>query len=216
MEIISKSVTDDFGNLMMDVTIKSDGEILHKVIGVEDYLQMFSKNIENKAHFVEVPRLPETVVSAYMDSERADSFKAIVRYPAEKRAFSFMGQQMLLPFPALHARIVVEKGVRKETQLYAIKDLDAKEPILCQYPFGNVNSYGGGCCYGNIVIQNLKDVSYAPSVLDAFLFGETNNDLWGSKRVKNGAGAFFETQGDLIEALKGLDSFPEEWLVEVG
>lgn len=216
MEIISKTLCDECGNLLFDVTIRKDGEVMHKLLDAEDYLQMFRESVDKKKELVRIPRLPATVVGAKVDPERQDTFEALVKYPPERRAFKYMGQHMILPFPALLAKVEVEKGVRKETCLYALgEDWESEEPTLYRYPYGNVGNVGH-CCYGNIVCDGIRDVTLAPSVLDMFLYGETNNDLWGSDKVKGAKEKGISSQSDLIETVRDMETYPVDWLVKSG
>ena len=209
VEIVSKTYVDEIGNLFFDVSMKNGDMLIEKRLSVEDYLGLFEEYTTEQEEFRELPRLPEEILKARVSNMDESTFNAVVEYPAGKRAFSYMGEHMLLAFPAIISFIKVEKGVRTDTHVFCIKqeDIGKEKPILYYYPFGNVSS-DGSCCYGNISVSGVKDVCAAPSVLDQFLLGETNNDLWGSKFTNSGA----KTQGELIEKLRKMEDFPEEWL----
>lgn len=209
MNIISKTYFDQLGNLFFDVAVHENGTIVEKRIPAEDYLALFKDSLRSEEKFIKIPKLPENIMAAQVSSMREDTFQAVVLYKAERRAFCFMGQHYLIPMPALIAQIHVEKGVRKKTCLFALTTDEPKQDTpLMYYPFGNVSD-SGLCCYGNIVVKEMNNVLYAPAVLDAFLYGDTNGDHWHEKKVKKGT-----SQGDLVELLAKRKTFPTKWLVE--
>jgi len=210
-EIQSKSYVDALGDLFFDVTFKEeDGTVMEKRLSVEQYVSLFSNNCFKKETFYVLPKLQREVLACRISSDRMDSFDAVVCFKAQKRPFSYFGQHYLLPFPTLISLISVRKGVRVDTKLFALKtDEPLEETPLMEYPFGNVNS-GGGCCFGNIVVENLKGPEDALAVLDAFLCGDTNGDLYHLQNTKE------LKQGELIERLQKEELFPNELLKEEG
>lgn len=211
VEIISKTHFDSLGNLFFDVSVRDGDTVTEKRLGAEEYLALFKNSFRDKETFTRIPRLPESVLAAYVSSRNEETFQAVVLFKAQKRPFLFVGQHYLLPFPALIARIVVKDGVRREMQLYALAtDEPTEDTPLMNYPFGNVNSTGG-CCFGNIVVKDLKDATMAPKVLETFLCGETNNDYWDCWKAKG-----MKYQGDLVEFLSREETFPANLLVSAG
>lgn len=211
VSIISKTHFDSLGNLFFDVSVRDGDTVTEKRLGAEEYLALFKNSLRNQETFTRIPRLPESVPAAYVSSRGGDTFRAVVLFKAQKRPFLFLNQHYLLPFPALIARIVVIDGVKREMQLYALAtDEPTEDTPLMNYPFGNVNSTGS-CCFGNIVVKALKDVTMAPKVLETFLCGETNNDYWDCWKAKG-----MKYQGDLVEFLSEKETFPVNLLVSAG
>lgn len=203
ISIISKSYVDKLGNLFFDVSYHDGDTVMEKRVPIVEYLQMFQDSLEIKENYMTIPRLPDSVLTARVSTSRADTFDAVVFFKSGKRAFSFMEQHYYIPFPALISQISVVKGVRKITKMYALKtDEPVKDTPLMQYPFGNVDNQGF-CCYGNIAVQNIRDLSCAPEVITAFLDGATNNDYWSTNKLQKKI-----SQGDLIEMLVKKKTFP--------
>jgi hypothetical protein len=201
MKITSETFVDDWNLLSFDVRIEAeDGTVTEKRLSAADYLDMFQSGVKQVKTFVEVPRLPEEVVWAATADEQ-DTFKAVIVLPEAKRPVFFCNEIIdNIPFPKLCFYVRVEGGVRKETSLFAVN----KKGLLCHYPFGNVYD-SGDCCFGNIIVQDVRNAAEALKVADAFLTGETNDHLW------NPIGKF-ELQGDFYEALQGKKAFPERYL----
>lgn len=207
-EMSSKSFTDEHGELYFDVSLKKEnGTVVEKRLSVSQYIDLFMQNSVEKETFVVVPQIPKEVIACRLSNNSESSFDAVVLYPAAHRAFAYYGQHFLLPFPALIAKISVRKGVRTQTSLYALStDKPTDETPLMRYPFGNVNSRGN-CCYGNIEVKDVESVAHATDVLDAFLFGETDNDYYEEQNAQG------LKQGELIEMLRNLKKFPAKLLI---
>lgn len=208
--IKSVSYVDSRGKLFMDVIYNAGDRVIEKRIGIEDYISLFTENVvqREKEKFIAVPQIPEEVKKICISSKRENTFKAVVLYPEKKRPFSFEGIPMVIPYPALLAYIYVKDGCSRELRIFALKtDAPGQEEILMEYPFGNCRS-SGETCMGNILVEGIKDGSEALRVLDAFLMGTTNNDLYHSQ---NTAGL---SQGALIELIKKKNKFPKKLLVK--
>jgi len=211
---------DNIQNIFVDLTYEEyeDGDEDKKVVvtktgvSLDAFRQLLEANTKEKEEFREFPKLPKEIAYSRVSNIKENSFDAIVIYPAEKRAFKYMGEQMLIPFPTVVAYIEVRDGVRRKTTLRCMKKKDIGKPdaSLFYYPFGNVGT-DGQCCYGNIVVDGLKDVTSAPNVLDMFLFGETNNDLWNQDHTKAKA----KSHGEFVEMIRKEDKFPEKWLAPI-
>lgn len=208
MKISSRTFVDEWGMLCFDVEVEEeDGSIMAKRLSVDDYLCLFQESVQKKKSYVAVPRLPKEVVWAAMTDE-PDTFKAVILLPEASRPVFYCGQIIeSVPFPALCAFVEVEGGRRMNTKLFAIKTME-KNAELFRYPFGNV-SQDGRCCFGNIVVDKLRDAGESLRVTEAFLTGETNNDLWES--IGN-----YSSQGNLFEDLHGKKRFPKNLLKKVG
>lgn len=207
--IDAKSYVDQLGNLFFDVSYTEGDVLIQKRLPVEEYLSLFRTNCKNEETFVSIGKVPESVIHSEISTVRNDTFHAVVFLKAHKRAFSYYGKHFYIPFPAMIAVISVRGGVRQHTYLYALgTDEPTPDTPLMHYPFANVGS-GGHCCYGNIVRNNVKDVTDAPAILEDFLCGDTNDDYYSSSE-RNSENL---TQIQVIEAIQNMDSFPVSYLV---
>ena len=219
MKIKSESYIDDVGNFFMDVTLMKGDEVQYKRIPIQEYLEMFQKNMKREERMMVLPSLPESVIWAEVSVDDPQTFNAVVYYPAETRIFEYESMRggsshlMELPYPAMIARVEVSKGVRVNTYLAALKESvePTKDTGLYHFPFGNV--YGDmHCCYGNVQVTGIKDVTEAPIVLNKYLSARTNEDLWGQAKRFEGV----VSQNQMIDLLLKCKEFPVERLVSTG
>lgn len=210
-QIKTTSYVSESGDLFFDVTyLSEDGTVMEKRVPVEVFAQMLLGNLVEKETFVTVPHLPEEVKACRISTMGSNSFDAIVVYKAQKRAMSFYGQHYYLPYPALVGVVSVRNGIKRGCEIYALPTDDpVEETPLMQYPFGNVRR-DGSTCYGNILVNDIKGVSDAHKVLDAFLCGDTNDDLYHNQNTEH------LSQGKLIEKLLKKETYPVELLCSVG
>lgn len=211
-EIVSKSHVDQLANLFMDVTFKDNKtkEVIEKRMDIETYMQLFKNNVTTPEVMVKVPKLPEEVIACRVSASSEKSFDTVVLCKAQKRAFLYHGMHLYIPFPTLIAQISVREGHKRDMHLYALAtDEPTDDTPLMQYPFGNVHG-DGGTCFGNILVEGVSGVAESMKVLDAFLCGETNGDLY------RGQNSGKMTQGALVELLQTKEVFPVELLVSCG
>lgn len=208
--ISSQTFTDELGYLYFDVKVKrTDGSEEEKRLSLEDYLILFQEGTKKTTDYREVVKLPKEVSWA-AQGENRDDFKAVVMLPEKVRPVFYMGQIIPdVPFPALCAYVEAKNGERARTRLFAVKEL-GMDAELFRYPFGNVSSIDGNCCFGNIHVTGLRDAGDALKILNAFLEGETNGDLFGG----NVAG--YLNQADIYEDLRGKKKFPKRLLIGTG
>ena len=209
--VSSQTFFDEVGAMYFDTRIEREDEtVVEKRLSAEDYFDMFQSSVKKGADYREVVRMPKEVVWA-AQAQEADTFKAVVVLPAKVRSVFFCGQILQVPYPALAAYVSVVDGVRRDTRMFALCG-EGPDAELCAYPFGNVHSGDGGCCFGNIVVSGIKNAAEATKVTDAFLDGEVNGDLWGFTEAMGEKG--IKSQADLYEFLKGLKEFPMELLAK--
>lgn len=208
--ISSQTFIDETRALYFDVKVTTDdGACVEKRISLEEYLDLWQEGTKKVEEYREVVRLPEEVVWC-AQGENRDDFKAVIMLPEKVRPVFYVGQIVPnVPFPALCAYVEVRKGERIGTRLYAVKE-KGEDAELFRYPYGNVSSHDGSCCFGNIQVTGIRDATEAVKVLDAFLEGETNGDLF------NGNVAKFKTQSEAYESLRGKKKFPKGLLVGTG
>ena len=207
--VSSQAFFDEIGAMYFDTRIEfADKTVVEKRLSAEDYFDLFQSSVKSGVDYREIVKLPKEVVWAAQSQER-DTFRAVVVLPAKVRSVYFCGQILQVPYPALAAYVSVINGVRRDTRMFALCG-EGPDAELCAYPFGNVHSGDGGCCFGNIVVSGIQSAAEATKVTDAFLDGEVNGDLWGYTEARGEKN--IKSQSDLYEYLKGLDRFPEELL----
>ncbi len=208
--ITSKSYVDECNNLFMDVTVSDNGVVMEKRLTIEDYLDLLKSNIVLQKSWLSLKRIPDTMYHLRVCAEEPDTYEAVLVYKATKRQFFFCERQFILPFPALIAKIVVKEEKRRDVYLYALdRDKITDDSPLYNYPFGNVSA-DGKCCYGNIV-ANKTPIHEVEKILDDFLLGETNGDLFYDGKVKK-----YTKQTDLVSSLQKLNVFPQKLLNKNG
>ncbi len=207
--IKAESYVDQLGNLFFDVSYIEDDTVIQKRVPVEEFISLFKTNCKNEDAFISIGKIPESVIHSEISTNRNDTFHAVVFLRSHKRAFSYYGKHFYIPFPAMMSVISVCKGVRQSTYLFALgTDEPTVDTPLMHYPFANVNA-GGHCCFGNIVCENIKDVSGAPAILEDFLCGDTNDDYYSASERNSEK----LSQIEILEAIQKMDSFPISYLV---
>lgn len=209
-QFTATAVTDEYGKLYFDVSYNDpSGSIIEKRLSSEDFTDLIEGSVRKQEVFRVIPRLPEEVVWAAIGSA-PDTFQAILVVPESVRPVYYMGQILEnIPFPRLCMHVQVTAGHRMDSNLYALDGKAGGNAELLWYPYGNCTASTGRTCFGNIVVDNIKGPEESRKVLEAFLEGATNGDLW------NGFGGF-ESQADLYEAVKGKKKFPIKKLPKLG
>lgn len=211
IQIDASSMVNAAGKLVFRVSVKEGDTLMEKTISAEDFVELLSSSTKEEGTLMPIPKLPAQVVSAKQDVNNASSYDVVIVYPAAKRAFSFVNQHFLLPFPALCCKASVRNGVRKNVKIFSLPtDHPTPDTLLTKYPFGNGGNADGKCCYGNIVVDGLSNIENCCNILDAFLAGKTNGDLYHNN-VKG-----FTSQGKFVEFLMDKEVFPKDLLVATG
>lgn len=210
LSINATSEVNGAGKLVFRVSVKEGDVLKEKTLNVKDFIKLLDMSLE-EGDFVEIPKLPPEIVSAKQDIANPSSYDVVIVYPAAIRPFAIAGEHMMLPFPALCCTAKVRDGKRRDTRMFSLPcDNPTKDTPVTKYPFGNGGSEEGNCCFGNIVIDDIADIRNACNILDAFIFGRTNGDLY------NGNVKGYTSQGEFVSYLRELDSFPTELLVTTG
>ena len=202
------SFIDPRGQLLFDITFRDGDSILEKRIEVEDFMDMLNSARKDSVSLQEVDIYPPEIRRALKG--RDGDFKALMLFPAKMRGISYMGKVFYVPFPTLLMEVSFRNHGRQYANMFA---LDSDNPTVDSkvywYPFGNVGD-SGSICFGNISVE-INGIKDCPKLFDAFINGATNNDLYDRERNKMEYG-----QGQLLDELSKLDTYPVEWLVEKG
>lgn len=214
MELISKLKTDALGGVYMEVSMKNaNGEVICKNLDIEDYTNLLKKNVAvKKEEYIDVPSIPGYIKHLKLGVANPQlNFVAWIVIPGQVRGILFNKIPFIVPFPALLARVTVNDGYHRGTKLYALDSADPKKgDNIYYYPYGNCGQ-NGGCCYGNIKLPKLTGYEEVKEILETWLNGETNNDLYESNRNKENLSQF-----DLYNMVKGKEEYPKELLVKNG
>ena len=192
------------------VTCEEKGITTVKNLTVEETLKLLGKSTyEKDAKFYDPGEKPYGYVRHFA-SDRCDTFKIAVLYPAKKRGIRYFNDTYFVPYPDVLYLYEVRKGYVQTKRCFAIKDKEIKpDTKLYAFPFGNVTGSSGAMCYGNIKLPKLKNMSEIGQVVDLFLAGDVNDDLWHgniSKKLK---------QYELFQLLENKKMFPKNLLVDV-
>lgn len=210
VSIEAKSFIDEDGNLLFDVRFQSGEELIEKRVSVTTFLALFDGNIREQEKFVTFPKLASNVYAAKISSIDKSSFDCLSIYKAEKRAFSFAGEFLRIPFPALLMFTRIRKGARNGIYIFALdSDEVSDQSKIYHYPFANVYS-DGNVCMGNIVSSTISSIKGVDLIFDDFICGVTNDHLY---HMQNKMGL---TQCELVKYIEKMDEYPKELLLENG
>lgn len=192
------------------VTCEEKGITTVKNLTVEETLRLLGKSTyENEVKYYDPGEKPYGYVKHFA-SDRADTFKIALLYPAKKRGVKYFTDTYFVPYPNVLYIYEVRKGYVQTKRCFAVKDKEIKpDTKLYRFPFGNVTGDTGSMCYGNIKFPRLKNMSDIDKVVDLFLSGGVNDDLWHGNISKKWK------QFELFQYLENKKTFPSNLLVEV-
>lgn len=192
------------------VTCEERGLTQVKNLTIEDTLKLLGESqAEGKISFYDPGEKPFGYVKHFA-SDRCDTFKIAVMYPAKRRGIKYYNDTYFVPYPNVLYIYEVRKGYVQTRRCFAVKDKKiTPETKLYRFPFGNVNGDSGNMCYGYIRLPKLKNMSEIDKVVDLFLSGAVNDDLWHGNVSKKWK------QFELFQYLENKKTFPNNLLVEV-
>lgn len=208
MKMRVETAPDRRGKVMFKVQFEyDDGKVSIKTLDYDSFMALMTKSAVEES-YIPIGDIP----SGYVDATfaRYDTFRLILKAPAQKRLMIYSEGHFWIPFPGCLFSINVYHGNLKEISLYSYTDTEITYSTkLYRYPFGNVSA-DGRVCMGNIY---LKDLSFnsADKVVDAFFSGKTNNDYYGDQNIKPKY-----SLSQLIHKLEKKETFPKRWLVKQG
>lgn len=205
-KIKSEIVYDELGNGLFRVTVTNeDKTVIEKTISYPDYMKLLGDNsFEKQTSYISIGSLPKGYVNGKLSISNPASFKVMVFYPGERRAFGYGNYHYFVPFPSLIFIFNCVNGAIRARYCYATctDDLMPDTPLM-MYPFGNVSSTG--CiCMGNIETKPLKSMRDIDDIVERFFMSKTNNDFYSSKNAL--------PQEQLIQKIKNMQLFPVELL----
>lgn len=191
-------------------TTNKKGASSTKVLSHEVYVNMLKNNTiirkEPKRH--RLGSLPYGYVDAIY-GEPGD-YQIAVLYPAKIRGVKYYNNTYRIPNPNTLFIYDVKRGVVCSKLCFAVKDETiTDETILYHYPFGNVGEYGS-MCYGNIKLPDVTNMSAIDELVELFLSGDVNDDLYTTSKTTKNCKQF-----ELYEFLEGKKKFPDKILCPV-
>lgn len=205
-KIKSEIVYDSLGNSLFRVTVTNeDKTVTEKTISYLDYMKLLGDSgFEDRNSYISIGPLPKGYVNAKLNISNPGTFKVMVFYPGEKRAFCYGNYHYFVPFPPLVFTFDCVNGSIRSHHCYATcTDSLTPDTPLMMYPFGNVSDTGS-ICMGNIETKQLTAICDIDGVVESFFMSETNNDYYSSKNTL--------PQEQLIQKIKDLQLFPVELL----
>ena len=138
------------------VTCEEKGITTVKNLTVEETLRLLGKSsYENEVKYYDPGEKPYGYVKHFA-SDRADTFKIALLYPAKKRGVKYFNDTYFVPYPNVLYIYEVRKGYVQTKRCFAVKDKEIKpDTKLYRFPFGNVTGDTGSMCYGNIKFPKL-------------------------------------------------------------
>jgi len=128
-------------------------------------------------------------------------------YPEKGRGIKYFKDAYLVPYPNTLYIYQVSKGVVVSKHCFAVKTTNITDDTeLFRFPFGNVGR-DGGMCYGNIRLPDCTELSAIDEVVELFLSGDVNDDLYGNNNTTKDC-----KQYELLQSLAGKKKFPSRIL----
>ncbi len=203
-------VLDDLKDAFWRVTTTDQrGASMTKVLSHETYVNLLKANTivrkEPKKH--RLGKLPYGYVDCLYGSP--GNYTIAVLYPEKVRGIKYFKDTFRVIHPHMLFIYSIKKGVVQSRRCFAVKDTDITEDtVLYRFPFGNVGEDNGNMCYGGIKLPDCTELSSIDELVQLFLNGEVNDDLYRpSKTTKNCK------QFQLYKYLTGKKKFPYSILI---
>lgn len=194
----------------------SDGSAVQRTVTMADFLRAMCAIEAEQERRIEIGQIPRGFYDGVLVQNKEKSFDVLITVSTHLGVIYLFGVPKQVIFPDLLFLFQVRGGKVSASFCFALKSMDQEEigPMsrLCHYPFGNVYD-NGKICWGNTLLPNLDSMKDTESLIQAFFDAETNNDLYQNRIMEHPE---FKEQSGLLEALKEMDTFPKEWLIETG
>ena len=136
-------------------------------------------------------------------------YEIAVMYPGKVRGVKYYKDTYRVPYPNTLYTYSVLNGVVQSKHCFAvIDDVITPETVLYRFPFGNVGSMGS-MCYGNIHLPDCTELSSIDTLVELFLSGDVNDDLYHPSDTAKNCKQF-----ELYQFLEGKKKFPTKILVK--
>ena len=193
-----------------------DGSTVQKTVTMADFIRAMSTIEAECERCMEIGQIPRGFYDGVLIQNKEQSFDVLITVSAHLGVIYMFGVPKQVVFPDLVFLFQVREGKLSTSFCFALKQ-DASGTIgptsrLCYYPFGNVYD-NGKICWGNTVFPKMTSIKDTEKLIQAFFDAETNNDLYQNRIADHPE---FREQSGLLEALKEMEVFPQEWLIENG
>ena len=194
------------------VTLYNENVAERKTITFDNYVKFLLDHRAEQELF-RLPSLPKGYYAGSLSPSDASTFKCTVVIPAAVNAMSFMGQNYIVPYPALLIKFCVTKGYQNSTVCYALDtDTPTDNSKLYQYPFGNVSTEGK-VCWGSNTLPNLPSLHDVDKLVRIFYNSDSNSDYWGVNHHVKEWSKKDRTLGKFLTYLSKKEIFPKKLLV---
>lgn len=188
----------------------SQGVSTTKVISQETFVNLLKANtiVRKESTKNRLGKMPYGYVDCLYG--KPDEYTIAVCYPAKKRGVVYYNDTYFVPNPNLLFIFKINNGIVAEKRCFAVKttEITATTPLY-QFPFGNVSEAWGSMCYGNIKLPSCIDFSTIDELVQLFLNGQVNDDLYRKEFTTKNCKQF-----ELLKFLSNKKSFPEKILKE--
>lgn len=194
----------------------SDGSAVQRTVTMADFLRAMCTIEAEQERRIEIGQIPRGFYDGVLVQNKEKSFDVLMTVSTHLGVIYLFGVPKQVIFPDLLFLFQVRGGNVSSSFCFALKSMDQEgigpNSRLCHYPFGNVYD-DGKICWGNTLLPSLDSMKDTESLIQAFFDAETNNDLYQNRIMEHPE---FTEQSGLLEALKEMDTFPKEWLIETG
>ena len=193
-----------------------DGSAVQKTVTMADFIRAMSTIEAEQERCVAIGPVPKGFYDGALIQNKEQSFDVLITVSEHLGVIYLFGVPKQVVFPDLVFLFQVREGKLSTSFCFALKQ-DASGMIgpasrLCYYPFGNVYD-DGKICRGNTLFPKVATIKDTEKLIQAFFDAETNNDLYHNRIADHPE---FREQSGLLEALKEMEVFPQEWLMENG
>ena len=149
--------------------------------------------------------LPEGYINAVIGGADLQTFRVALGFPGKERVVRHYEKLCMMPMPRTLMFIEARGGRFTNMWIYAVRS----DGVICNFPTPNVYREGSVCWGSNerIAIESIQDCDKAVSI---FFDSAFNHDLYSSDERR------FKSFSEELVELKGMKSFPDEWLVPAG
>ncbi len=207
MELISKTLSDSYGNTLFKVTFRTDkGKETVRTLSVDDYISLIKNSREEvKTGFLFLDEVPQGLIKCAV-SEKPENFMAAFYLPSERTGSLVLGRPLNIIQPK---RVAFYGQLNGQVffNLFAVKDeVITDNTVLYTYPLGHASEFGN-TCIGSAFATRAKNVKEAATLLSSFFIADNSGHMYTSTQTTLGI-----PFGELMQMLSEAQVFPEEIL----
>lgn len=212
--ITAEYVTDTHQDAFWRVSVREDGKVQTKVLTQEQFANTLRAGTIQKKEkkLFSLGKLPYGYIDAKIASD--GTYDICVLYPKRKYGIRYYKDTYRIPYPNVLYIFSVKNSIVQSKLCFAVKDADIRKGIsdktpLYSFPFGNVSAGSGSMCFGNIPMPKIPKMEGIDKLVQLFLNGDVNDDLYSPSSCSTKNCKQFE----LYRYLEGKKTFPDSILV---